>query len=391
MTRLSGNVLLMQLGRPSTLMNVGLSTLIGSVLNYDVVEDVYGCIDGLCGLLSKNFIDLAAQQQKNISNLLFTPGAALGSRTTECSDEDFGRIASVLRDSDIRFMFVLGDEESAKYCLSMEEAAAKIGHEMRLMLIPFSPENALPLTDHCLGYGSLIKHVSSLFTSVVADVQSTQSSGSVTIVEFDGCSSRWILCGIALAKRRHDLNVPPNLILADLLDEQVLVKKIHECIHATGNCVIVTGGSLRDRSGEGAMGNRTPGQYVKFIIEANFELDVDVVILRDWKQTSCMTISAVDFAETVSCAKHAAELSLENMVTGKMVILLRADSQKYGCEVSCVDIANTIGKKKDFPAGWYSNGEAAVDVSFFKYASPLIVGEVHPTCDAGIQTLAKIR
>jgi hypothetical protein len=104
-----------------------------------------------------------------------------------------------------------------------------------------------------------------------------------------------------------------------------------------------------------------------------------------------MTIAATDSAETVSCARHAAELSIGNMVSGKMMILLRADSQKYSCEVSCVDIANTIGKKKDFPGGWYSNGEAAVDVSFFKYASPLIVGEVYPAYDAGIQTLAKLR
>ncbi|MDR2720782.1 MAG: 6-phosphofructokinase [Puniceicoccales bacterium] len=391
MIKLSGNVLLMQLGRPSALMNIGLLTLVSRVLNYDIVEDVYGCIDGLCGLLSKNFIDLAAQQQKNISSLICTPGAALGSRSIECSDEDFDRIATILEDSNIRFMFILGDDESAKYCLGIEKSVVKIGHEMRLMLIPFSPDNVLPLTDHCLGYGSLIKHVSSIFTSVVADIQSMQSSGSVTIVEFIGCSSMWILCGIALAKKRHDLNVAPNIILADLFDEQVLVKKVHECIHATGNCVIITGESLRSRSGEDVTGNRTSGQYVRFIIEANFELDVNLVTLKDWKQTSCMTISATDSAETVSCAKHAVELSLENMVTGKMMILLRTDNQKYGCEVSCVDIANTIGKKKDFPDGWYNNSEVAVDVSFFKYASPLIVGEVYPAYDAGIQTLAKLR
>ncbi|MDR3274382.1 MAG: 6-phosphofructokinase [Puniceicoccales bacterium] len=391
MTELSGNVLLMQLGRPSALMNVGLSALINSVLNYDVVEDVYGCVDGLGGLMTGNFMDLAAQQQKNISNLSFTPGAALGSRMVEYSDEDFGKVASILADKNIRFIFVLGDEESITYCLSIGEAVAKIGHEMRLMLIPFSADNALPLTDHCLGYGSLIKHVSSMFTSVVVDTQSTQSSGSVTVVELNGCDNVWVLCGIALAKKHPDSSMAPHLIFADLFDEQTLVKKVHECIHSNGSCVIATGGALKNRSGGNVAGNRTPGQHIKFIIEANFEIDVDLVILNDWRQTSCMTISGTDSAETVSCAKRAAELVFENMSSGKMMILLRSDSQKYNCEVSCVDISNAIGKKKDFPTAWYNNDEIAVDVSFFKYASPLIVGEVYPTYDSGVYTLAKFR
>jgi 6-phosphofructokinase 1 len=215
----------MQPGRPSALMNFGSSALVNHVLNYDAVEDVYGCIDGFVGLMKGNFIDLAAQQQKNISNLSFTPGAALGSRIVECSNEDFGKIASILMDKNIRFMFVLGEEESIKHCLSIGEAVAKIGHEMRLMLIPFSADNTLPLTDHCLGYGSLIKHVSSLFTSVVADAQLIQSSGSITVVELSKCDSIWVFCGIALAKKRPDSNMAPHLIFTDLFDDQKLVKK----------------------------------------------------------------------------------------------------------------------------------------------------------------------
>ncbi|MDR1255500.1 MAG: 6-phosphofructokinase [Puniceicoccales bacterium] len=391
MMKLNGNVLLMQLGRPSALMNVGLSALIGSALNYDAVEDVYGCIGGLAGLIAGNFIDLAAQQQKNISNLSFTPGAALGSRVSECSEEDFSNVGVILRDKNIRFMFILGDEESGKYCLKIEESVARIGHEMRLMLIPFSPDNALPLTDHCLGYGSLIKHVSSLFTGIVADIQSTQSSGSVTIVEFSGCDNMWVLCGVALAKKRFDSNMAPHLIFADLFEEQTLVKKIHECIHANGNCVIVVGGDLKNRAGESVTKGRTPGQHVKFIAEANFEVDVDLVILHDWRRTSCMTISGADSSETVNCARRAVELALENVTSSKMMILLRTDIQKYNCEISCVDISNAIGKKKEFPLGWYNGDETIADTSFFKYASPLIIGETHPAYDSGIQILAKFR
>ncbi|MDR0679826.1 MAG: 6-phosphofructokinase [Puniceicoccales bacterium] len=391
MTKLEGNVLLMQMGRPSALMNVGLAALIKSVLNYDAVEDVYGCIGGLEGLITGNFIDLASQQQKNINNLSYTPGAALGSRLVDCSDEDFNGVASTLKEKNIRFMFVLGDEESAKFCLKIEEASTNVGHEMRLILIPFSADNALPLTDHCLGYGSLLKHVSSLFTSVVADVYSMQASGSVTIVELSGCDNMWSLCGATLAKVRPDSNLAPHLMFADLFEEQALVKRVHGCIHTNGNCVILVGRCLKSRSGESVTEGRTPGQYIKFITEANFDVGVDLVVLNDWKRTSCMTISGTDSAETVSCAKRAVELALENEISGKMMILLRSDSQKYSCETSCVDISNTIGKQKDFPSGWYSNEENAVDASFFKYASPLIVGEMYPTYDSGIQVLAKFK
>jgi 6-phosphofructokinase 1 len=372
-------------------MNVGLFALVNSVLNYDSVDDVYGCIEGLNGLMDENFVDLAAQQQKNISNLAHTPGAALGSCITVYSDMELVKVASLLRDRNIRFMFVLGDEEATQHCANIEKAVASIGHEMCLILIPFSPENALPLTDHCLGYGSMIKHVSSMFTSITTDIQSMQLSGTVTIIELSGCDNMWILSGIALAKRTHDSNVAPHLIFASVFDEQILVKKVNACIRENGNCVIVVGGSLKNRADESIAGNRSPGQYVKFIIGANFEVDVDLVILHDWMQTSCATISKLDSAETIDCAKRAAELAIENMVSGKMMILLRTDGAKYSCEISCVDISNTIGKKKEFPEGWYDGDEAAVDVSFFKYASPLIVGEVYPAYDAGVQFLAKFR
>jgi 6-phosphofructokinase 1 len=391
MTKFSGNALLVQLGQPSTLMNAGLSTLVSSILNCEAVNDIYGCIDGLAGLTAGTFIDLAAQQRRDVSNLAFTPGAALGSRVMEYSDREYGDIVSVLSEKNIKFMFVLGDEKSGECCMRIEAAAAKSGHEMHLMLIPFSPSNSLPLTDHCLGYGSMIKHISVLFANVIAHVQSTQSPSSVTVVEFSECKNAWILGGVALAKKYYDSPRAPNLIFTDLFDEQTLVSKVHKCIHENGSCVVVVGGALRNRAGESVTGEYSPGEYVKFIIGANFEIDVDLVVLADWMRTSCMTISGIDFAETADCAKRAVELVFDSAISGKMMILLRSESIKYGCEVSCVDIANTLGKEKNFPENWYSSTDAGMDPSFFKYASPLIAGEIYPTYEAGIPTLAKFR
>lgn len=392
MTDSSGNVLLLQIGDPCSLMNVGLNALVSTVLNYDVVDDVYGSLGGMHGLLTGDFIDLASQQQKNIHNLLFTPGAALGSCVVTYAETDYLKAVEVLKEKDIRFLFILGDSNSRECCVALESAANKIGYDVKLMLIPFSFENSLPFTDHCLGYGSAAKYMASLFNDVVVSERSKQAAGVVTIVEFSGCDNLWLLNSVAMARKKHDSYYhAPHLILANIFDEQILVKKVHECIHEIGHCVIVVGNKLTNRAGDNIIGTRSAGEYVKYIIQANFDIDVDLVTLYDWMRMSCMTLSVVDSSETVACAHRAVELMIDHKVSGKMVILLRTDGLKYASEISCVDIINTIGKQKEFPEGWYNFEEINVEASFFKYVSPLIIGEIYQIYDLGVQSFAKLR
>ncbi len=391
MAELSGNVLMLQLGGASAIMNVGLNALINSVLNYDDVEEVFGCLDGMYGLLSGDFIDLASQSQKNIQNLLSTPGAALGGCFADYEDADYLRAAEILKMKNIRFLFILGDENSAEFCVKLEEVIRSLKYEMRLILIPFSIQNSLPLSDHCLGYGSAAKYIATLFNDIVFSRKAQQGTGVVTIVELKGCDNLWLLSSTALARKRSDSQNAPHVILANVFDEQILINKIQKSVRENGECVIVVGKNLTNRAGSSTLSDISAGEYVKRIIQNNFDLDIDLISLSDWCYIPSMVLSAVDVNETITCAQRAAEMVIGGMVSGKMIILLRTEGIKYASEVSCVDIANTIGKKKDFPENWYDFEEGNIDVPFFKYASPLIAGEHFSSYESGIPSFAKLR
>lgn len=391
MVEVGKNVLIMQLGETSVTMNVGLNALIKSVLNYDEIEDVLGCIDGMYGLLNGEFVDLASQSQKTIQNLIHTPGTALGSRVADYSDEEYARAAEVIKMGNIGFLFVLGDENSVEFCTNLERAVKTLGHDLRLIMIPFSMYNSLPLTDHCLGYGSAAKYIATLLNEVVAVRRSSHGVGVVTVIEFEGCVDQWLLCSTSLVRRSSNSSSAPHVILTGFFNEQTFINKVQKTIRECGECVIVTGGNLVNRAGENLSIDTSVGKYIKRVIQNNFELEVDFVSLADWGFVPSTVLSAVDVEETVACAQRATEMAIERMVTGKMIILLRTEGTKYTSEISCVDIANTLGKKKEFPEGWYNNEEENVDAQFFKYAAPLIAGENIANYENGVPVFAKLR
>jgi 6-phosphofructokinase 1 len=389
MRELVGNVLLLQMGTPSVVTNVLLSALVKRALNYDCVDEIYGCVGGYRGILGEQFVDLAEQPQKNISNLIGTPGAAL--KSFPFDDIETTKIVDILQKHNIRYLFVMGDVSSIDHCKKISDCISKSNYEVRLILIPTSPDNSVQLTDHCLGYGSMAKHLAVMGKSIITDVQSTQPNGGIIVIELGKCVDEWMISSVALARFRKDSMEAPHLIILSNFDEGTFVKNVHQTIKNTGNCVVVVGDRLTNLKGENLAVQRRAAEHVKFIAEANFDVQVDLVTLNDWKLTSCMTLSGVDVTESDLCAQKALELAIAIGVSGKMITLLRSEDGKCSSEVNCVDLENVPDKRKVFPESWYVYEEMAMDIPFFKYASQLIAGEVRCQYENGLPAFAKFR
>jgi 6-phosphofructokinase 1 len=389
MIELSGNVLILQMGTPSAVTNVILAALIRGSLNYGCIEEIYGCVGGIQSLLNEQLLDLAGIQQKNVSNLVGTPGAAL--KSPPCDNFDAPKIAEVLQKHNIRYLFVVGTSSICEQCLNLEAAAKKIEHDMRTMLIPTSAHNNMQLTDHCLGYGSMAKHLATMGKNIVANVQSVQTNGAITILELKGCDNAWLISSLALARLRKDNPEPPHLVILSNFDEGTFVKNVHQTIRNVGNCVVVTGSTLATVKGESIDVRGGVAEHIEMIAKANFDVQVDAIGLSDWELTSCMTLSGTDVAEAELCAQKALELAITVGTSGKMITLLRSDGNKYSSEINCVDFENVSAKGKEFPESWYVYEEMALDVPFFKYAAPLIAGEVNRTYENGLPCFAKLR
>jgi ATP-dependent phosphofructokinase / diphosphate-dependent phosphofructokinase len=73
---LTGNCLIGQSGGPTAVINASVAGAVTEALNHSCIEEVYGCLNGVLGILNEDFIDLAAESQQTIRGLTHTPGAA---------------------------------------------------------------------------------------------------------------------------------------------------------------------------------------------------------------------------------------------------------------------------------------------------------------------------
>jgi 6-phosphofructokinase 1 len=389
MEELRGSILILQIGKPTAVTNVVLAALIKRALNFDCVEEIYGCVGGISKLLNEQFVDLAGQQQKNIANLIGTPGAAL--KSIHCDNTEVVKIIEVLQKNNIRYLFVIGDESSIGVCKEINRFAQESRYEMRVMFIPTSDHNRLQLTDHCLGYGSMAKHLAVMTKSIITNIQSTQTSGAITILELKGCDDEWLISSLALARLRKDNTDAPHLLILSNFDEGTFVKNVHQTIRNVGNCVIVLGDKLIHSKKENPATQYGIAEYIKFISKANFDVQIDLISLHDWELTACMTLSEIDVIESELCVQKALDLSISGGISGKMITLLRTDGNKYSAEANCVDFENISDRKKEFPESWYIYENMALDVSFFKYAMPLIAGEVKCAYESGLPSFARLK
>ena len=92
MSELTGNCLVAQSGGPTAVINASVAGVVSEALNHECIEEIYGGLNGVHGILNEELIDLAEESQQNIRGLRHTPASALGTcRFKLRRDEDFAR------------------------------------------------------------------------------------------------------------------------------------------------------------------------------------------------------------------------------------------------------------------------------------------------------------
>ena len=113
MSELVGNVLVGQSGGPTAVINASVAGVIAEALNHECIEEIYGSLNGVLGLLQEDLIDLAAESQQQIRALKHTPGAALGTCRYKLKKQaDFDRVLEVFKAHNIRYFFYIGGNDS---------------------------------------------------------------------------------------------------------------------------------------------------------------------------------------------------------------------------------------------------------------------------------------
>ena len=145
---LIGNCLVAQSGGPTAVINASVAGVVSEALNHPCIEEIYGGMNGILGILKEELIDLAEESQQNIRGLRHTPGSALG--TCRCklkSEQDYERVLQVFEAHNIRYFFYAGGNDSQDTADKISKLAQKKDYALRVIGVPKTIDNDLGLNE----------------------------------------------------------------------------------------------------------------------------------------------------------------------------------------------------------------------------------------------------
>jgi len=401
---LIGNVLVAQSGGPSAVINASLAGVVTEALNHGCIEEIYGGLNGIQGILNEELVDLADESQQVIRGLRYTPASALGTCRYKIKNaEDYDRILEVFKAHNIRFFFYIGGNDSQDTADQISKLARERGYDLRVIGIPKTVDNDLPITDHCPGYGSVIKYISTTIKEMALDHDAVGKHDFVSIVEVMGRNAGWIAAGSSLAKRRNQPEDAPHIILLPevAFDGEHFLYSVQECLKKNKHCMIVVGEGLVDAEGKyvaassqadsfghAALGGS--GEYLRQLVEQRLGgVKVRTCKLGIAQRAAAHCSSQTDNDEAFQCGAAAVQAAVSGQ-TDKMVTLIRGEGEPYSCETSLAPLDEIANQVKTLPASWINEDGISMSFQFHKYASPLIQGEVALPFENGLPLFVSI-
>jgi len=404
MAELVGNVLVGQSGGPTSVINASVAGIIAEALNHECIEEIYGTLNGVLGILQEDFIDLAGQSQQQIRALKHTPGAALGTCRYKLKKQaDFDRVLEVFKAHNIRYFFYIGGNDSQDTADKISKLAQAQGYELRVIGVPKTIDNDLPLTDHTPGYGSAIKYLATTVRELAADNESMGQGDLVSIIEVMGRATGWIAAGATLAKRKDHPHDAPHIILLPEVPfaQEKILEDVRRVLKREKYCQIVVAEGLVDTDGNylaadaatDAFGHAKlggAGDVLGEIIEQNIPgVKVRVAKPGVAQRAASHLASKTDSDEAFLAGEAAVEAAIRGE-TDKMITLVRGDGEAYTCETGLANLGEIANGVKKLPKDWINEDGISMNFQFLRYAQPLIVGEVAVPFVDGVPVFARL-
>ncbi len=408
MAELTGNLLVAQSGGPTAAINASVAGVIQEAGRHECIEEIYGGANGILGILNEEIIDLNEEKARTIEGLKYTPAAALGTcrykidfkKKPEAAAKDMDRLFQVFEAHNIRFFFYAGGNDSQDTSHKIHEEAVKRGYTMRVIGVPKTIDNDLPHTDHCPGFGSVIKYNAVTVMEVAADVSSMATDdGSCCIIEVMGRSAGWIAAGTALA-RRQTTDAPHIVLLPELpFDEQKFLDKVKATVDTLKYCIVVVGEGLKNAAGEEIGADKTrldsfghpvlsgAADRLAEIVQGKLNTKTRTVKLGYAQRAASHFSSQTDITEATACGETAVRAAISGK-SGFMVKIVRKQNLPYQWTTDLHDLAEVANVEHFIPRDWIEEDGMMPNDKFIEYARPLIEGEVKIPMEGGLPKFA---
>jgi 6-phosphofructokinase 1 len=266
--------------------------------------------------------------------------------------------------------------------------------------VPKTIDNDLPHTDHCPGYGSVIKYNATTVMEIALDVGGMATEeGSCCIIEVMGRSAGWIAAGTVLAKR-SPADAPHIILLPEIcFDEEGFIAKVRETVAAHKFCVVVVGEGLKNKQGEelaadmsrlDAFGHPVlsgAAEHLADLVQDKLKLKARSVKLGYAQRAAAHYASATDATEAAGCGEAAVRAAVEGK-SGYMVKLVRLSDEPYRWTTELQPLGDIANVEHLVPRDWISEDGFMPNEKFARYARPLIEGEVRVPVEGGLPNFA---
>lgn len=404
--KLYGNLLYGQSGGPSSVINASAYGVIAEARKRNgVIDQIYAMRNGIMGLLNGDLIKICDQSDSQIELLKSTPGAAFGSvryklKNYEENDTEYKKILEVLKEYNIRYILYNGGNDSMDTCYKLNKFLTSINYDCRVIGIPKTIDNDLPITDHTPGYGSAAKFIANTFMEIAYD-NNAYPEGRVNIVEVMGRHAGWLTASSYIATH-HGFG--PDLIYLPELPFSIeqFKRDVLKVYQMKKRCLIAVSEGIRDADGNfiaqansktDAFGHTQLGgvcSYLTNIVTSDLNLKCRAIEISILQRCAAHLGSLTDVTEAQDCGSHAVKYAIQGQ-TGVMVCILRESSNPYVVRYGTCFLEEVANKEFVIPRSMINEEGNMMNPSFLEYASPLIEGENVSTFRNGIAQLARIR
>lgn len=409
---LVGNLLVAQSGGPTAVINASVAGVIQEAGRHlDNIEEIYGGLNGIYGILHENLIDLNEEKARSIEELKHTPGAALGTcrykvqfqKNPEQAAKDMDRLFEVFEAHNIRYFFYAGGNDSQDTNNKVHLEAKKRGYELRCIGVPKTIDNDLPHTDHTPGYGSVVKYNATTVMEIACDASSMATDdGACFIIEVMGRAAGWIAAGTVLAKEGKEDNAPHIILLPEIhLNEEAFLAKVKETTDRLGYCIVVAGEGVKDAEGHEIGADKTrldsfghpvlsgAAETLAEVVHGKLNLKTRTVKLGYAQRCAAHYASQTDIDEAVACGVAAVKAAVEGK-SGFMVTLERTSKKPYEFTTGLHTLGDIALVERTIPDDWISEDGWLPNQQFIDYVAPLIEGDANVPTDNGLPHFAQL-
>ena len=381
------NAVVGQSGGPTGVINASLVGVVEEALKHPEIENIYGAVHAVAGMVKDDFIDLGALSPETLEVVAGSPSSAIGTSRDKPDAEYCRKILGVFKKRNIRYFFYIGGNDSANTAHILNTMADEINFDIRAFHIPKTVDNDILVTDHCPGFGT-----AALFEAraLMGDDLDNRAMPGVKIDVIMGRDAGFLTAATALGRQRDDdgphlVYVPERPVSMDKFigDVDGVMKKL-------GRCVVTVSEGLRDAdgvtwakklaeraetdahgniqlSGTGALADFLAAQVKAKLKVKRVRADTFGYLQRSFAGLQ----SPVDFDEARRCGREAVKLAIEHD-NGSVAIRRLGNGADYAVELFRTELCNVAEKTKDMPDEFINAEGNGITEAFVEYAMPLV-------------------